>query len=130
MVEIGLEYMHDTSKLMVDIIRCFDLQPKYFSDIADPYCKCTLMPDKLSLKTKVSRKTLNPIFEETFEFELERDHFESRYLIIEVFDYDKFSKDECIGYFKVALNNVNFDNKKILLKELKQPLKLSQVKLK
>jgi len=36
---------------------------------SDPYVKCYIMPDKKKkFETKVHRKTLNPVFNETFIF--------------------------------------------------------------
>jgi Ca2+-dependent lipid-binding protein len=88
------------------------------------------MPDKITRQTKVTRKTLNPIFEETFEFGLEREHLENRFLIIDIFNYDKNCKHECIGFAKVPLNSTNIETKKILLKEIKPSIKLSEVIIK
>ncbi len=38
---------------------------------SDPYIKCFIMPDKKKkFETKVHRKTLNPVFNETFIFKV------------------------------------------------------------
>jgi len=38
---------------------------------SDPYVKCYIMPDKKKkFETKVHRKTLNPVFNETFVFKV------------------------------------------------------------
>ena len=40
---------------------------------SDPYVKIYLLPDKKrKQETRVHRKTLNPIFNETFKFEVKR----------------------------------------------------------
>lgn len=40
------------------------------SGTSDPYVKVYLMPEKKKFETKVHRKTLNPVFNETFLFKV------------------------------------------------------------
>ena len=43
-------------------------------------------------ETKVHRKTLNPIFNETFKFEVPYGDVMGKTLVFAVYDYDRFSK--------------------------------------
>ena len=51
-------------------------------------------------ETKVHRKTLNPVFNETFKFEVPYGDVMGKTLVFAVYDYDRFSKvfdeDGCI----------------------------------
>lgn len=42
------------------------------SGTSDPYVKVYLMPEKKKFETKVHRKTLNPVFNETFLFKVSK----------------------------------------------------------
>ena len=60
--------------------------------LSDPYCKLFLMPDKKKkFETKVHRKTLNPVFNETFTFKVSWCIFDSfrRYQCFSFFRYDE-----------------------------------------
>ena len=127
-VEIGIQYLSDSQKLIVEILRVFDLALKENGSNSDVFCKCTLMPNKLSFQTKVVENSSNPIFEEQFEFELvESTNLESNHLEISLFEFDKFSKGECIGICVVRLNFSNIEIKKIFLKDFKPNPKINEV---
>ena len=60
---------------------------------------------KKKFETKVHRKTLNPFFNETFQFKnLPYTDTFDKTLMFTIFDYDRFSKHDLIGevgsYFK------------------------------
>ena len=58
-------------QLTVGVIQAADLPGMDFSGTSDPYVKVYLMPDKKKkFETKVHRKTLNPVFNETFTFKV------------------------------------------------------------
>ena len=57
------------SKLSVGVIQAVDLPGMDMSGTSDPYVKVYILPDKKKkFETKVHRKTLNPVFNETFVF--------------------------------------------------------------
>jgi Ca2+-dependent lipid-binding protein len=95
----------------------------------DTICKCTLLPDKITHSTKLVRRSSNPIFEEQFEFNyLDSTHLENRSIEITIYELDKANKEEiCIGTALVRLNNLNLENKVIILKELRLPIKSNEV---
>ena len=53
------------------VIQAADLPGMDMSGTSDPYVKVYLLPDKKKkYETKVHRKTLNPVFNETFTFKV------------------------------------------------------------
>jgi len=53
------------------VIQAADLPGMDMSGTSDPYVKVYVMPDKKKkYETKVHRKTLNPVFNETFVFKV------------------------------------------------------------
>ena len=69
--------------------------------LSDPYVKIYLIPETKGQKkfeTKVHRKTLNPFFNQTFEFKnLPYAETFDKTLMFSIFDYDRFSKHDQIG---------------------------------
>ena len=57
-------------QLTVGVIQATDLPGMDMSGTSDPYVKVYLMPEKKKFETKVHRKTLNPVFNETFLFKV------------------------------------------------------------
>ena len=87
---------------------------------SDPYVKVYLLPDKnKKYETKIHRKTLNPVFDESFKFlvrigEIVIDWLKIKFqvpygdvmgktLVFAVFDFDRFTKNDEIG--EVILND-------------------------
>ena len=72
------------------------------------------MPETKGMKkfeTKVHRKTLNPFFNETFQFKNlpYADTFDKT-LMFTIFDYDRFSKHDRIGEVSGTPERLNFIN--------------------
>jgi len=60
-----------SAQLSVGVIQAADLPGMDMSGTSDPYVKVYVMPDKKKkYETKVHRKTLNPVFNETFVFKV------------------------------------------------------------
>ena len=58
------------------VIQAADLPGMDMSGTSDPYVKVYLLPDKKKkYETKVHRKTLNPVFNETFIFKVQYKSF-------------------------------------------------------
>ncbi len=92
-----------------------------FSGTADPYCKVCLLPNKQTrLQSKVHRKTTNPIFDEEFIFEVLPEVLHTQTLELLVYDYDQFSRHECIGQVKVAFEDLDFSQRQTMWKGLVQ----------
>lgn len=126
--EFGIQFLNDSQKLTVDLLRIIDLQFKDTNPNSDLYCRCALMPDKSSYQTKLVKRSSNPIFEEQFEFDcLDMSKLDSRYIEISVNEVDKVTREDCLGMFGFKLNYQNIENKKIFLKEIKPFVRQSEV---
>ena len=80
------------------------------------------MPDKKKkFETKVHRKTLNPIFNETFTFKVPFAEIAGQTLMMAVYDFDRFSKHDMIGNVKIPLNSVDLGSTIEDTKELQPP---------
>lgn len=90
------------------VIQAEDLPACDAGGTSDPYCKVYLLPDKKKkFETKVHRKTLNPVFNETFTFKVPYNEIVMRTLVFAVFDFDRFSKHDQIGEIKIPMNHVD-----------------------
>jgi synaptotagmin-1 len=72
---------------------------------ADPYVKlCLKTPDKRveKRKTKIVKCTLNPIFNEAFNFNVANTNMEESLLEVVVMDFDNIGRDELIGRILLA----------------------------
>lgn len=126
--EFAVQYLSDSQKLIVDLLRIFDLQFKDCNQNSDLYCRCTLMPEKSSFQTKFIKRNSNPVFEEQFEFDgFDMNKMESRYLEISLHEIDKVTREECLGMLGLRLNYQNIEAKKIFLKEIKPFVRSSEV---
>ncbi|KAG7459838.1 hypothetical protein MATL_G00214720 [Megalops atlanticus] len=100
-----LRYAFNTEQLVVKILKAIDLPAKDANGFSDPYVKIYLLPDrKKKFQTKVHRKTLNPVFNETFQFGVPLAELHSRKLHFSVYDFDRFSRHDLIG--QVVVDNL------------------------
>ncbi|KAJ6656904.1 hypothetical protein lerEdw1_002905 [Lerista edwardsae] len=84
---------------------------------SDPYIKMTILPDKRHrVKTRVLRKTLDPIFDETFTFYgIPYSQLQDLVLHFLVLSFDRFSRDDVIGEVMVPLAGVDPSTGKVQL---------------
>lgn len=84
-----MEYDFQGNTLSVTVIQAEDLPALDMGGTSDPYVKVYLLPDKKKkFETKVHRKTLNPVFNETFQFKVRNTIY---YYIIEVGEFGIFN---------------------------------------
>ncbi|XP_078662690.1 synaptotagmin-9-like [Branchiostoma floridae x Branchiostoma belcheri] len=102
-LHFSLLYNHDTDQLVVRLDRAEGLPAKDFSGTSDPYIKLYLLPErKRKFQTKVHRKTLSPIFNETFCFSVPYKDLHARELQFSIYDFDRFSRHDLIGQVTVT----------------------------
>ncbi|XP_063810961.1 synaptotagmin-11 isoform X2 [Pseudophryne corroboree] len=84
---------------------------------SDPYIKMTILPDKKHrVKTRVLRKTLDPVFDETFTFYgVPYSQLQDLILHFLVLSFDRFSRDDVIGEVMVPLAGVDPSTGKVQL---------------
>lgn len=103
-----VEYDFVTSNLLVTIVECHDLIAMDLGGTSDPYVKIYLLPDKKrKQETKVHRKTLNPVFNETFKFSIPYGEVMGKTLVFAVYDFDRFNKDDEIGEVKLPISHID-----------------------
>ncbi len=117
-LQYELKYDFNTQTLIVKVVQAVDLPAMDMGGVSDPYVKSKqtqihsvnvvivllsvyLLPETKGFKkfeTKVHRKTLNPFFNQTFEFKnLPYAETFDKTLMFSIFDYDRFSKHDQIG---------------------------------
>lgn len=108
-VHFTLDYSFNNNTLTVGVMEAQDVPAKDFSGTSDPYARVMLLPDrKKKFDTRVHRKTLNPVFNETFVFKnLPYSEITNRTLCIELYDFDRFSRHDIIGEAKLPLIDVD-----------------------
>ncbi|XP_077864937.1 synaptotagmin 1 isoform X1 [Saccoglossus kowalevskii] len=107
-LQFSLDYDFQEGKLNVGVIQAADLPGMDFSGTSDPYVKVYLLPEKKKkFETKVHRKTLNPVFNETFTFKVPYSDIGGKTLTFAIFDFDRFSRHDVIGEVKVPLNTID-----------------------
>ncbi|KAJ6647739.1 Synaptotagmin 1 [Pseudolycoriella hygida] len=108
-LQYKLEYDFNSNSLAVTVHQAEDLPALDMGGTSDPYVKVYLLPDKKKkFETKVHRKTLSPVFNETFVFKsLPYADAMNKTLVFAIFDFDRFSKHDQIGEVKVPLCQVD-----------------------
>jgi len=110
-LQYEIKYDFNTQTLIVKVIQAVDLPAMDLGGVSDPYVKVYLIPETKGQKkfeTKVHRKTLNPFFNQTFEFKnLPYAETFDKTLMFSIFDYDRFSKHDQIGEVKLPLCQID-----------------------
>uniref|UniRef100_A0A8C2ZWH0 Synaptotagmin 2 n=1 Tax=Cyclopterus lumpus TaxID=8103 RepID=A0A8C2ZWH0_CYCLU len=95
-------------QLTVGILQAADLLSMDSGGTSDPYVKVFVLPDKKKkYDTKVHKKTLNPVFNETFTFKIPFQEMGGKTLVMSVYDFDRFSKHDVIGEIKTPMNTLD-----------------------
>uniref|UniRef100_A0A3P8WQL9 Synaptotagmin 2 n=1 Tax=Cynoglossus semilaevis TaxID=244447 RepID=A0A3P8WQL9_CYNSE len=95
-------------QLTVGILQAADLLSMDSGGTSDPYVKVFVLPDKKKkFDTKVHKKTLNPVFNETFSFKIAYTDLGGQTLVLQVFDFDRFGKHDLIGEIKIPMNTID-----------------------
>ncbi|XP_027698332.1 synaptotagmin-1 [Vombatus ursinus] len=129
-LQYSLDYDFQNNQLLVGIIQAAELPALDMGGTSDPYVKVFLLPDKKKkFETKVHRKTLNPVFNEQFTFKVPYSELGGKTLVMAVYDFDRFSKHDIIGEFKVAMNTVDFGHVTEEWRDLQSAEKEEQEKL-
>ena len=108
-LQYKLEYDFNSNSLAVTVIQAEELPALDMGGTSDPYVKVYLLPDKKKkFETKVHRKTLSPVFNETFTFKsVPYADAMNKTLVFAIFDFDRFSKHDQIGEVKVPLCQID-----------------------
>ncbi|ELK23862.1 Synaptotagmin-5 [Myotis davidii] len=97
-LQYSLDYDFQSGQLLVGILQAEGLAALDLGGSSDPYVRVYLLPDKRRRhETKVHRQTLNPHFGETFAFKVPYVELGGRVLVMAVYDFDRFSRNDAIG---------------------------------
>jgi len=107
-LQFSLDYDFTGNTLAVKVLQAADLPGMDMSGTSDPYVKVYMLPDKKKKhETKVHRKTLNPVFNETFNFKAQYNEIGEKTLVFAIYDFDRFSRHDIIGEVRVPMNSVD-----------------------
>ncbi|XP_078126223.1 synaptotagmin Va [Sander vitreus] len=107
-LEYSLDYNFTDNQLIVGILQAQDLPAMDLGGTSDPYVKVYMLPDKKKkFETKVQRKNLCPVFNETFTFKIPYNELGGQILVLQVFDFDRFGKHDTIGEIKIPMNSID-----------------------
>ena len=94
--------------LKMTIFRANNLLPADSNGLSDPYCKVKICDEKGDVlgkaSTKIKCKTLNPIFDESFEFTIR--YSSNVRLFLRVYDYDNMISSDFLGGMSMFLDEV------------------------
>ncbi|KAK7919684.1 hypothetical protein WMY93_010968 [Mugilogobius chulae] len=129
-LEYSLDYNFTDAQLIVGILQAQDLAAMDMGGTSDPYVKVFLLPDKKKkYETKVQRKNLCPVFNETFIFKIPYAELGGKTLVLQVYDFDRFSKHDMIGEIKIPMNSVDLGQPMQMWRDLESGEKEEQEKL-
>ncbi|KAJ8335156.1 hypothetical protein SKAU_G00407950 [Synaphobranchus kaupii] len=119
---LAVDYNFPKKALVVTILEARGLPAvDEESGSSDPYVKMTILPEKKHrVKTRVMRKTLEPVFDETFTFYgVAYSALPEMVLHFLVLSFDRFSRDDVIGEAVVPLAGVDPSTGRV---QLTQPI--------
>lgn len=105
-----VKYSFEKNALVVTVNKCTNLPAKDCQNrSSDPYVKLQLLPEKQhKVKTRVLRRTLNPVYDEDFTFY--GIHFNQLPILtlhFVVLSFDRYSRDDVVGEVMVELENID-----------------------
>lgn len=101
----SVRYDYEVEGLVVKVREGRDLPIKDVWGTCDPYVKIYLLPERRKKYiSKVKRKNLNPVFNQTFIFNVAYTELQHRQLQFSLYDFDRFSRHDLIGH--VVLKNI------------------------
>lgn len=111
-IQFSLAFDSQFGLLAVHLLQARDLVARDFSGTADPYAKIRVLPDKKNFRqSRIQKKTLNPVFEEDFVFEVPLAEVSKRTVEVLVYDFDQYSRHQCMGSVQLPLEHVDLSEK-------------------
>ncbi|XP_073797767.1 synaptotagmin VIII isoform X3 [Danio rerio] len=107
----GISGTTTTALLTVGIKEAAALKAMDSGGTSDPYVKVYILPNKSkTFETKVFRKTLNPVFNENFKYQIPQKELTESTLVMQVYDFNRFSKHDIIGEIRLNLSTVDWNH--------------------
>ncbi|KAM6296151.1 synaptotagmin-like protein 1 [Aegotheles albertisi] len=111
-VQFSLRYDLAKKELQVHVLRCRELAEAK-KQRSDPYIKTYLLPDKSNRskrKTTVRKRSLDPIFNETLKYKLEKRDLQGRTLNLSVWHHDSLGRNLFLGEVEISLGSWDWAN--------------------
>ncbi|KAK1161656.1 synaptotagmin-2-like isoform X1 [Acipenser oxyrinchus oxyrinchus] len=110
-LQYSLEYDFQKQELIAGVKQAAELLAMDLGGTSDPYVKVYMLPNKSKTwETKVYRKTLNPVFNETFKFQTPQAELNESTIVMQVYDFNRFSKHDIIGELRIPLKTVDWNH--------------------
>ncbi|OPJ73775.1 synaptotagmin-8 [Patagioenas fasciata monilis] len=110
-LQYSLEYNFRVQELKVGVKQAAELKAMNSGGTSDPYVIVYLTSDvKKKYETKVYRKTLNPVFNETFTFQVPQAEVPESTLVMQIYDFNRFAKHDIIGEVRLPLASVSLQH--------------------
>ncbi|NXT00985.1 SYT1 protein, partial [Jacana jacana] len=110
-LQYSLEYNFRAQELKVGVKQAAELKAMDSRGTSDPYVIVYLTSDmKKKYETKVHRKTLNPIFNESFTFLIPQAEVPESTLVMQIYDFNRFAKHDIIGEVRLPLASVSLQH--------------------
>ncbi|XP_056898898.1 synaptotagmin-like protein 4 isoform X6 [Takifugu flavidus] len=113
-VVFSLSYDNTTSSLQVFIKECHGLAYGDASRrLSNPYVKCYLLPDKTrqsKRKTGVKRNTVDPVYNETLQYSINRSQLLTRSVLISVWHHGRLSRNTFLGEAEIPLDSRDLES--------------------
>jgi len=126
MVTIRAHYCEDIHTLRIEVLNARNLKPTDSNGSSDPFVKIRIVPEEMypstpKYKTKVKKKTLFPLFDETFSIVLSAEEMSRAGLIqFSLKDHDIFGRNDFLGESFIPLGSIPFTTSNTPLKDLPQ----------
>ena len=72
--------------------------------LSDPFCVLELKNRKDERKTEIKKQTLNPVWNQTFQFKVLS--YNTDVFILSLYDYDKYSKNDLLGKWTKTISTI------------------------
>nr|CAD7201533.1 unnamed protein product [Timema douglasi] len=108
-LHLRLSYDFDRSDLHVHLIEAHNLTGSDQGGFNDPYVRLSLSSpvDNRKRQTAIHRNDPNPFFDEHFKFPVSHEDLQDKSLILQVFDYDRFSRNDVVGEVTISMEELD-----------------------
>jgi len=128
-----IKYSFEKTALIVTVNKCSNLPAKdSANNTSDPYVKLQLLPEKQhKVKTRVLRRTLNPVYDEDFTFYgVNFNQLPILTLHFVVLSFDRYSRDDVIGEVMLEMENLDLKDSEVCPVSLIRDIAPRSMKLK
>merc|ERR1712241_1132652 len=128
-----IKYSFEKTALVVTVNKCTNLPAKdSANNTSDPYVKLQLLPEKQhKVKTRVLRRTLNPVYDEDFTFYgVNFNQLPILTLHFVVLSFDRYSRDDVIGEVMLEMENLDLKDSEVSPLSLIREISPRSMKLK